>query len=201
MFLPGIMNQENINLLPRDGLLTYQTGVFSRLHSDEIFNKLRSSIKWRQDEITIFGKTHPQPRLTCWYGERAYTYSGLTMTPDPWNPELLDIKDRVEKTSGKIFNSLLVNCYRDGNDHVSWHSDDERELGPNPVIASVSFGEVRRFQLKHRFDKNQKMITLDLEPGSLLIMGGAIQRNWVHRIAKTSKTKEGRINLTFRSIT
>lgn len=201
MFLPGIMNQENINLLPVDGVLTYHQELFSFGRSEEILEELKSSIAWRHDEITIFGKTHPQPRLTAWFGDRPYSYSGITMNPDPWTPVLLEIKNKVQENSGKKFNSLLINYYRDGNDHVSWHADDEKELGPNPVIASVSFGEIRRFQLKHRFDRNQEMITLDLEPGSLLMMGGSIQRHWVHRLAKTSKPKFGRINLTFRQIT
>lgn len=200
MFLPGIMNQENINLLPKDGVLTYYPGLFKPAESEDIFEKLRSGIQWRSDEITLYGKTHPQPRLTCWYGDRSYSYSGITMHPDPWSKEILGIKSRAEDISKNKFNSLLVNYYRDGNDHVSWHADDEKELGPNPCIASVSFGEIRRFQLKHRFDKNQEMITLDLEPGSLLIMAGSIQRYWVHRIAKTAKPKHGRINLTFRQI-
>lgn len=200
MFLPGIMNQENINLLPRDGTLSYHPEIYLPEASEEIFTGLKNSINWRQDNITIFGKTHPQPRLTAWYGDRSYSYSGITMNPSPWSPLLLEIKDKVEQISGHIFNSLLVNYYRNGSDHVSWHADDEKELGPNPLIASVSFGEIRRFQLKHRSDKDIEMITLDLEPGSLLIMGGSIQRHWVHRIAKTSRPKEGRINLTFRQI-
>lgn len=190
------MNQENINLLPCDGELRY----FPNFVKEDLFDTLSSSINWRQDEITIFGKTHPQPRLTCWYGDRPYSYSGITMHPDPWNPLLLDLKHRIEENCSLEFNSLLVNYYRDGSDHVSWHADDERELGMNPAIASLSFGEIRRFQLKHRTEKSLEMITLDLEPGSLLLMTGAIQRHWVHRIAKTARPLKGRINLTFRKI-
>lgn len=196
MFLPGVMNQENINLLPCDGELLYDP----RFVKEDLFSELHSSINWRQDEITVFGKTHPQPRLTCWYGERSYSYSGITMQPDPWSEVLLNLKRKIEAKTGHEFNSLLVNYYRNGSDHVSWHADDERELGVNPVIASVSFGEVRRFQLKHRSLKDLETITLDLEPGSLLLMSGAIQRHWVHRIAKTARPLGGRINLTFRKI-
>jgi len=190
------MNQENINLLPCDGELRYYRGF----EESDLFEILRSSINWRQDSITVYGKTHPQPRLTCWFGDRAYSYSGITMHPDPWNPHLLKLKKKIEATTGHKFNSLLVNFYRDGSDHVSWHADDERELGPNPAIASLSFGETRRFQLRHRFKKDLETITLDLETGSLLLMSGSIQRHWVHRIAKTAKPLGGRINLTFREI-
>ena len=196
MFLPGMMNQENINLLPCDGELHY----YPDFVEDIFFEDLRSSVRWRQDEITVFGKTHPQPRLTCWYGDRSYSYSGITMHPDPWTPLLLDLKKKVEEKCGLEFNSLLINYYRNGSDHVSWHADDERELGVNPAIASLSFGEVRRFQLRHRSLKDLKPVTLDLESGSLVLMAGAIQRHWVHRIAKSAKPLGGRINLTFRRI-
>lgn len=195
MYLPGIMNQENVNLLPCDGELRYLPGF-----EKDLFNDLRESIRWRQDQITVYGKTHPQPRLTCWYGDRSYSYSGITMHPDPWSPLLTTLKRRVEEASGEEFNSLLVNYYRDGNDHVSWHADDEKELGTNPAIASLSFGEVRRFQLRHRSKKELAPVTLDLEAGSLLLMKGPLQHHWVHRIAKTARPRGGRINLTFRKI-
>ncbi len=143
----------------------------------------------------------PLPRLTAWYGDegKSYTYSGIEQHPDPWTPTLKLIKSKVEEILEVTFNTVLLNLYRDGKDSVSWHSDDELELGENPIIASVSFGAVRRFSLKHKISKDYK-IDLDLPNGSLLLMKGETQHFWQHQIAKTSKSVQPRINLTFRMI-
>ncbi len=141
------------------------------------------------------------PRLTAWYGDegRTYAYSGIVQTPIPWNDTLLTIKNRIEPLSNTIFNSVLLNRYRNGNDSVSWHSDDERELGKNPVIASVSFGQTRQFQFKNKHDSSRRM-AIDLVDGSFLLMQGPTQHHWLHQIPKSKKEMKERINLTFRVI-
>jgi alkylated DNA repair dioxygenase AlkB len=149
----------------------------------------------------MYGKVIKTPRLTAWYGDRdkEYIYSGTKHYPIPWAKELLQIKARIEPIAGVKFNSVLLNYYRYANDSVAWHSDDESELGVNPIIASVSFGQVRRFDIKHKQDRNQKY-SIYLENGSLLIMKGDLQHNWVHRIPKSAKPLKARVNLTFRVI-
>lgn len=184
-------------LLDHDGLLLYQDHYTTYTIDD-----LTKDIRWRNDSITMFGKTHPQPRLTAWYGDKGlvYTYSKITMTADGWTPPLLELKNTLEKDLNASFNSVLVNYYRDGNDHMSYHSDDEKELGKNPVIASLSFGAVRRFYLKHRIDKNVSPHVYELEDQSLLVMKGELQKFWNHKISKSTKVKTPRLNLTFRQI-
>jgi alkylated DNA repair dioxygenase AlkB len=169
----------------------------SKLYFQALFEK----IHWRQDKIRMAGREIMQPRLTAWYGEKdsKYTYSGLTMVPLVWLDTLLEIKSEVEPVTGVIFNSVLLNLYRDGKDSVSWHSDDEPELGQNPVIASVSFGASRKFQLKHKQRKELRH-TLEITNGSLLIMQGTTQHYWKHAVPKTTQNAEARINLTFRKI-
>ncbi len=188
-------------LLSIDGEVIFHDNFFGCNESDELFAELSSSTKWQQDTIQMFGKVIPLPRLTAWYGDegKSYTYSGIEQHPEPWTPLLSRIKERVEKTAEVTFNSVLLNLYRDGKDSVSWHSDDEPELGQNPIIASVSFGSIRRFKLKHKHDQKQKA-DVDLTPGSLLIMKGETQHYWLHQIAKTTKNVAPRINLTFRII-
>jgi alkylated DNA repair dioxygenase AlkB len=140
------------------------------------------------------------PRLSAWYGDAGavYTYSGLRLEPLPWTPVLLEIKQATERLSGTRFNSVLLNLYRDGQDSMGWHSDDEPELGPEPVIASVSLGALRRFVFQHK--KRRWRIALDLEPGSVLLMAGATQHHWRHALPKTRRPVAPRINLTFRTI-
>jgi alkylated DNA repair dioxygenase AlkB len=142
-----------------------------------------------------------QPRLTAWYGDisKPYTYSGLTMQANHWIKSLLSIKSVADKYAGIVSSSALLNLYRDGHDGLGWHRDNEKVLGPEPVIASVSLGTVRSFQLRP-YKKREPLISLDLEPGSLVIMRGETQRMWEHRIPKTSMTKGARINITFRSV-
>lgn len=140
------------------------------------------------------------PRLQAWYGDnyQAYTYSGLTMKALPWTPELGELRKRIEQHTGFLFNSCLANLYRDGNDTVGWHSDDEPELGVNPTIASLSLGESRDFQLKHKITKEK--LTIPLKTGGLLLMSGETQHYWQHCIPRTKRVKSPRINLTFRLI-
>lgn len=154
---------------------------------------------WRQDTLRFGGKEVLVPRLQAWYGERRYGYSGLKLAPLPWTPTLDAIRHRIAEHCGTLFNSVLINYYRDGNDSVAWHSDDERELGPDPCIASLSFGATRRFELKHRVQPRTKMQLL-LEDGSLLMMGRGLQGNWRHQLPKDPTVTAPRLNLTFRLI-
>lgn len=184
-----------------DGKVILYTNFFSLEESNQFFSDLESNIKWKQEKIEMFGKKMPLPRLTAWYGDegKSYTYSGIEHHPEAWISTLTLIKTKVEEISEFTFNSVLINLYRHGNHSVSWHSDDEPELGENPIIASVSLGATRRFSLRHKMSKDNK-IDLDLPHGSLLLMKDETQHFWQHQIAKTSKFVEPRINLTFRFI-
>ena len=150
--------------------------------------------------MKMYGKTLPFPRLTDWYGDpkRTYSFSGLTLQPNEWTSELQEIKDQVESKVDARFNSVLLNRYRDGNDSISWHQDDEKDLGENPIIASVNFGETRRFQLRHI--QTREKLTIELSHGSLLVMLGKLNHYRQHQVPKTKKTVGERINLTFRNI-
>ncbi len=185
-----------------DGEVIVYPRFFDFSESDRLFEQLNSSLKWRQDLIRVFGREIRIPRLNAWYGDegKTYTYSGNSMCPQKWTPTLTLIKERIEKEIGLNFNSVLANLYRDGKDSVSWHSDDEPELGINPVIASVSFGETRRFQLRHKSNKELERVEIPLTHGSLLIMKGTTQHYWKHQIPKTAKKIGARINLTFRVV-
>jgi len=168
----------------------------------KLLSELIDNTEWRQEEITIFGKTHLQPRLTAWYGnqESSYSYSGITMEPRPWNQTLLNLKARIESLLGQDFNSVLLNYYRDHRDSMGMHSDDEPELGKQPVIASLSLGEERTLLLRHKYRKDLSTIKLPLTSGSLLVMKGSTQSYWKHGISKQKKVCGSRLNLTFRSI-
>ena len=181
--------------------IEYYRNYFNNKESDALFDSLKKNIEWKKDFIKMFGKSHPIPRLTAWYGDekKTYTYSGITMTPLPWTKELIEVKSKIEVYSKIKFNSVLLNFYRSGSDSVSWHSDDEKELGEEPIIGSVSFGGIRKFRLRNKEDK--KLIhSYELENGSLLFMKGKTQKYWEHEIPKTKKNVSGRINLTFRYI-
>jgi alkylated DNA repair dioxygenase AlkB len=190
----------DIKLIDAD--LKFARGFYTAAEADRWFYALKRDTRWRQDEIKVWGKTHLQPRLTAWYGDpgRAYSYSGITLQPLPWTPELLQIKSSVEDAADMDFNSVLINLYRDQQDSVGWHSDNEPELGKNPVIASLSLGEARTFKLKHKSNKQQKPLMLDLTHGSLLIMSGSTQECWLHAVEKETSARQARINLTFRRI-
>jgi alkylated DNA repair dioxygenase AlkB len=189
------------NLLPFGGELYYVPNVFTREKSDEYFNQLFTEIRWKQEPIKIFGKEVMQPRLTAWYGdvEKPYAYSGITMAPDHWIHPLIEIKSVADQLSGAESSSALLNLYRDGNDGLGWHRDNEKVLGPTPKIASVSLGAVRSFQLRDYKDK-KNLISLELQPGSVVIMRGASQQMWEHRVPKSKKVFGARINITFRII-
>jgi alkylated DNA repair dioxygenase AlkB len=160
---------------------------------------LLAETAWRQDTLKFGGKEVLVPRLQAWYGERRYAYSGLRLVPLPWTPVLDEIRRKISAICGLEFNSVLLNYYRDGNDSVAWHSDDERELGPDPLIASLSLGATRRFELKHRTRKQSKVNML-LEDGSLLLMGKGLQQHWTHQLPKDASVTAPRLNLTFRLI-
>jgi alkylated DNA repair dioxygenase AlkB len=185
----------------RNAEVTFYQKLFNKKESDELFETLLYEINWRQDKMKLYGKEINLPRRTAWYGDpgKSYTFSGIHLNPEPWTPILTQIKKRIEDVSKVEFNSVLLNLYRHGNDGISWHTDAEPELGQNPVIGSVSFGETRRFMFRHRQDQNLKA-EVDLTHGSFLLMAGETQHFWQHQIPKTSKTIEPRINLTFRLI-
>ena len=189
------------NLLPFGGELYYIPNVFTREESDEYFNQLFTEVRWKQEPIRIFGKEVMQPRLTAWYGdiEKPYAYSGITMAPDHWIHPLLQIKSVADQLSGAESSSALLNLYRDGNDGLGWHRDNEKVLGPSPTIASVSLGAVRSFQLRDYKDK-KNFISLELQPGSVVVMRGASQQMWEHRVPKSKRVFGARINITFRVI-
>jgi len=199
--LAEVITMPTGELMP-DGEVAIYRNFFNRVERDQIFQELLSKIKWRQDKMKLYGKEFELPRLTAWYGDdgKSYTFSGIPMNPDAWTHTLLSIKSRIEEVTQAKFNSVLLNLYRSGKDGVSWHSDDEQELGKNPIIASVSFGEARRFQLRHKLDKSLDKVEITLTHGSLLIMKGSTQHFWQHQIPKTAKSLRERINLTFRII-
>lgn len=184
-----------LNVLPCDGVATFTPDFIARAEADALLARLQAAIPWREETLMIYGKTHLSPRLVCWFGDNAYSYSGTRHQPVPWLPELLDLKARAEATSGAKFNSVLANLYRDGRDSVGWHADDERDMGE--VIASVSLGASRNFRLRHKARKVPALGVV-LTSGSLLVMGEGMQRYWEHTIPKTAKPVGPRINLTFR---
>ena len=197
----SLFQSEPIVLNLPDAEIIYYPHFFDKKEADAIFDQLITEIPWQQDEIRVFGKVHPQPRLTALFGNegKSYSYSNIKMQPLPWNPLLQKIKSSVENIFETNFTTVLLNLYRDGKDSNGWHSDNEKELGTNPIIASVSFGAERIFQLKHNTISNLKQNIL-LEHGSLLLMKGTTQHFWKHQIPKTSKIIGSRINLTFRVI-
>jgi len=184
-----------------DALIEYYPNFFEEAQAKELFDKLYHEIPWQQDAITVFGKTHAQPRLTALFGNegKPYSYSNIVMQPHSWNPLLMFIKNEIEEICNENFTSVLLNLYRNGKDSNGWHADNERELGRNPVIASVSFGSERSFHLQHNSIPDTKL-KITLGNGSLLLMKGKTQHFWKHQIPKTSKEINPRINLTFRII-
>ena len=181
--------------------IEYYPNFFESNRANELLEKLKNEIPWQQDDITVFGKTYSQPRLTALFGNegKPYAYSNIVMQPHPWKPLLQLIKDEIEEVSKANFTTVLLNLYRDGKDSNGWHADNEKELGQNPVIGSLSLGAERSFHLRHNTIKEQK-IKINLEHGSLLLMKGETQHFWKHQIPKTAKIIGPRINLTFRII-
>ena len=198
--IPPKCKMEEI-LIP-DGKLLWWPDFYDETESEELLSRLRDEIEWRQDQITIFGKKVNQPRLVAWYGDpgASYAYSGLRMEPNQWTPLLQDIRRKIESACKYSFNSVLLNLYRDGQDSMGWHSDNEPELGQNPAIASLSLGQERVFHLKHKSRKDISTQKILLTSGSLLLMTGRTQHFWKHQIPKSKRSMEARINLTFRKI-
>ncbi|QED37638.1 alpha-ketoglutarate-dependent dioxygenase AlkB [Antarcticibacterium arcticum] len=184
-----------------DSDIIYFPNFLEKENADAYLDTLLENLNWQQHSIKIFGKTIPQPRLTALYAETEtpYTYSGLTLLPKKFTCELLELKKELKKYTPTHFTHCLANLYRNGKDSMGLHSDNEKELGKDPVIASVSLGATRKFILKHRHDKDQKH-EIALEHGSLLLMMGATQHFWKHELPKTKLVTEPRINLTFRKI-
>ncbi len=187
------------NLLPKQGEIYHYPDFFSESESQRFFDALMQKVPWKHEPIKIFGKEVMQPRLTAWYGDKEYSYSGITMKPYSWNETLIEIKNRIEEKAKIKFNSALLNLYRDHEDSVGWHRDNEKELGKNPVIGSVSLGATRTFQLKHYYEKELKT-SIELQNGGFLLMKGETQHFWLHSIPKQKMISGPRINLTFRVI-
>ncbi|HTL07177.1 MAG TPA: alpha-ketoglutarate-dependent dioxygenase AlkB [Chitinophagaceae bacterium] len=194
LFSSGALRQQSFDLPDAD--LHLWEHFFNRQEADEIYTALLKHTPWEQRPITVFDKTVPTPRLTAWYGKQRDT----SLPAIPFTPLLLQIKERVERSTQHRFTSVLLNLYRDGNDGVAWHRDQDRELGPRPVVGSVSFGETRPFEIRHKFRKELPRHSIPLHHGSLLLMAGTMQHFWEHRIPKTSKQIKPRINLTFRTV-
>ncbi|MBD2547559.1 alpha-ketoglutarate-dependent dioxygenase AlkB family protein [Planktothricoides raciborskii] len=173
--------------------------LFHQPESHQLFTDLLNQISWKHEPIKIFGKSVLQPRLTAYYGTKAYTYSGVTMQPLPWNAPLLQIKEKIEPLVNTQFNGVLLNLYRDGQDYMGWHSDDEKELVKGGAIASLSLGETRRFIFRRK-DNHQIKFELKLADGDFLVMGGDPQKFWQHYVPKSPKVTHPRINLTFRML-
>jgi alkylated DNA repair dioxygenase AlkB len=188
-----------LNLLPRDGVAEYLGKICSPEEAPMLFDDLLATSPWQPDEVVLFGRKRILSRKVAWMGDAGFTYSysGTSKTASPITPALLLIKKRVEQQCAHRFNSCLMNLYHDGSEGMGWHSDDEKTLGRNPVIASVSFGAERVFKLKHR--ESKEIVSVLLENGSLLVMKGATQHHWIHAMPKTKKITTPRINLTFRT--
>lgn len=184
-----------------DGTLTYHPSFLSQEEANQLYTTLYNNIPWQEDKITVFGKTYDQPRLTSLHATKntPYSYSNITLYPNPMNEALTKLRAKIQSVNQHDFNAVLLNLYRNGKDSNGWHADNEKELGENPVIASISLGQERFFHLKHRTLKEERL-KINLKHGSLLIMGGKMQHHWLHQIPKTSKPINKRINLTFRFI-
>lgn len=182
-------------------LLEYHPDLFPEAECEFLLRKFIAESPWKQKVVKMYDKEVITPRLTAWYADaETYDYTSLGRSaPNVWTPELLMIKEKVEVIAGVQFNSVLMNYYRDGNDSVAWHSDNEKALGKRPVIASVSFGQVRCFDIRSKRDHREKY-SIRLESGALMIMKGDLQVNWEHRIAKSMKPMKPRVNLTFRIV-
>ena len=195
------MDHDHLNLLPVPSQAFFFDDFFGEELSAQYFEQLSANVPWKQEPIKIFGKTVLQPRFTAFYGEEgvSYSYSGITMNALPWTPELAEIRSAIQQKTAHQFNACLLNFYRDGSDSMGWHRDNERNLGPYPTIASVSFGAHRTFQFR-RYVEKLPVVSLDLTSGSLLLMKGETQHLWEHRLPKTTMPIGPRINLTFRLI-
>jgi alkylated DNA repair dioxygenase AlkB len=188
------------NLLPKDGIVQYFGKLFTTAVANEYYEKLMQNIEWKNDQAIIYGKLIITKRKVAWYGDAAfdYTYSNTTKLALPWTPELLALKSIIEEKTGEQFNSCLLNLYHNGDEGMAWHSDAEKALKKNGAIGSMSFGAERKFAFKHK--ESKETVSLILEHGSLLVMKGTTQTNWLHRLPPTKLVSKPRINLTFRMI-
>ncbi|MEO5917635.1 MAG: alpha-ketoglutarate-dependent dioxygenase AlkB [Luteolibacter sp.] len=193
-------NDPTANLLPCDGTVNYFGPILNVVETKRYYETLLRDIPWKHDEAVIFGKHISTARKVAWYGDSdfSYTYSGTTKQALVWTPELAALKATVETLTKTVFNSCLLNLYHDGNEGMAWHSDDEKSLGKDSTIASVSFGAEREFRLKHK--RTEDKVSVLLESGSLLVMKDTTQTHWLHSIPKSAKIKTPRINLTFRTM-
>lgn len=182
----------------RDGELAFLSQLPLPWPNAVVLARLIAETAWREESVIVYGKRHLQPRLSAWHGDKAYRYSGLSLAPLPFTPLLDTLRQAAEAVTGREYNSVLLNYYRDGRDSMGMHSDDEAELGAEPAIASLSFGATRPFVLRHKITK--ETLRLPLTDGSLLFMAGAMQANWMHGINKTARPVGPRVNLTFRNI-
>lgn len=189
-----------ISLLNRDGDVCYYGKLIPWQEADIHLTQLLEDIDWQNDEAIIFGKRIVTRRKVAWYGDKPYryTYSKTTKSALPWTPQLLSLKQQVEWRTGEAFNACLLNLYHDGSEGMAWHSDSESDLKKNGAIASLSFGAERKFSFKHKHSK--ELVSITLQHGSLLVMKGTTQANWLHRLPPTKRVHEPRVNLTFRTI-
>ncbi|UPL49219.1 alpha-ketoglutarate-dependent dioxygenase AlkB family protein [Hymenobacter sublimis] len=189
--------------LPAADLL-FDPAFLPLAQANALLTELTNTTPWRHETIRLFGREVLQPRLTAWHGDpgAAYQYSGLQLQPQPWSPALRNLRQRVEAAAGASFNSVLLNLYRTGQDSMGWHADDEPELGPEPVIASVTLGATRTFRLKPRHPQHtpHAPLSIPLTSGSLLLMRGPTQQHWLHALPKTTRPVGPRLNLTFRQV-
>ncbi len=187
-------------LIDHDGTVDYIATFLDADEARRLFVRLRREIAWEAVSVRMFGREVEVPRRVAWYGDAGarYRYSGITHEPLPWPEVLKGPRVAVEEASGRSFNAVLANLYRDGGDAIGWHADNEPELGPEPFIASLSLGQARRFRLWHV--ASGRKVDLVLEPGSLLLMGGPLQRHWRHCLPRTRRPVGARINLTFRQV-
>ncbi len=191
--------KEEFNL-PGAEIILYRH-FFDLTDSNLYFENLLTEVAWEQESILMFGKMTPLPRLTAWHGDpkTSYTYSSLKNEPLPWSETLLEVRQQLSELADAKFNSVLLNLYRNGSDSVAWHADDEKELGVNPSIASVSFGQTRKFAFKKK-DAGTEVLSIDLNHGDVLIMSGETQQNYLHQIPRSAKKMGPRINMTFRNV-
>jgi alkylated DNA repair dioxygenase AlkB len=184
----------------KNGEYIYYPNFINVPTANNYLEAFKNNIEWKQESMNMYGKQVMFPRLTAWYGDndKPYSFSGIKLNPTVWSKELIEIKNLIEPACNVEFNSVLLNLYRDGNDSISWHTDAEKELGKNPLIASVNFGAERKFQIRH--NETHETHNIILKHGSLLIMKGELQHYWKHQVPKQKAVLKERINLTFRVI-
>lgn len=200
MDLFSISFNENLNLLPTDGIVNYYGIIFPKKEADYYLESLLRTLEWKNDEAVIFGKRIITKRKVAWYGDNGfeYTYSNTTKRAMPWSKELLELREVTEKRTGEKFNSCLLNLYHSGDEGMAWHSDGEKDLKENGAIGSLTFGAERKFSFKHK--QSKEIVSINLEHGSLLVMKGSTQSYWLHRLPPTKLVTRPRVNLTFRTI-